>query len=67
MRLAIISDIHGNLTAVEAVIRDLEKTTPDLVLHGGDLVVGGPRPAQVVDCIRQVGWAGVVGNTDEVL
>jgi putative phosphoesterase len=67
MRLAIVSDIHGNLTALEAVIADLKTTSPDVVLHGGDLVVGGPRPAEVIDRIRELGWAGVVGNTDEVL
>jgi len=67
MRLAIISDVHGNLTALEAVIAELKTTSPDLVLQGGDLVVGGPRPAEVIDRIRELGWAGVVGNTDEVL
>jgi len=67
MRLAIISDIHGNLTALEAVIADLKTASPDLVVHGGDLVVGGPRPAEVIDRIRELRWAGVVGNTDEVL
>jgi 3',5'-cyclic AMP phosphodiesterase CpdA len=67
MRLAIISDVHGNLTALEGVIADIQNTSPDLVLQGGDLVVGGPRPGEVVDRSRQRGWAGAVGNTDEVL
>ena len=67
MRLAIVSDVHGNLTALDAVIADLQRMSPDLVVHGGDLVVGGPRPAEVIDRIRELGWAGVVGNTDEVL
>jgi len=67
MRVAIVSDIHGNLTALEAVIAELKTTSPDLVVQGGDLVVGGPRPAEVVDRIRELRWAGVVGNTDEVL
>jgi putative phosphoesterase len=67
MRVAVVSDIHGNLTALDAVIADLDLMSPDLVLQGGDLVVGGPRPAEVVDRVRQCGWAGVLGNTDEVL
>jgi len=67
MRVAIISDIHGNLTAFEAVLADLERRSPDLVLHGGDLVLMGAQPAEVVDRVRELGWPGVVGNTDEVL
>jgi len=67
MRLAVVSDIHGNLTALEAVIADLKEVCPDLVIHGGDLVYGGFRPAEVVDRTRQLGWPGVQGNTDEVL
>ncbi len=67
MRIAIVSDIHGNLTAFEAVLADLSQTAPDLILHGGDLAEGGPRPSEVVDRIRELGWPGVVGNTDELL
>ncbi len=67
MRLAVISDIHGNLTALEAVIADLRETSPDLVLHGGDLAAGGARPAEIVDRVRALGWSGVLGNTDEML
>jgi len=65
MRIAIISDIHDNLTAFEAVLADLGKTAPDLVLHGGDLVGGGSSPAEVVDRVRDLGWLGVFGNSDE--
>src|ERR1700744_6210564 len=67
MRIAIVSDIHGNLTAFEAVLRDLERTGPDMVLHGGDLAAGGSSPAEIVDRIRDLGWQGVLGNTDEML
>jgi putative phosphoesterase len=67
VRIAIVSDIHGNLTAFDAVIADIERRAPDLVLHGGDLVLMGPQPAEVIDRVRELGWAGVVGNTDEVL
>jgi predicted phosphodiesterase len=67
MRVAIVSDIHGNRTAFEAVLADLRQTTPDLILHGGDLPHGGASPADIVDQIRDLGWQGVVGNTDEML
>jgi putative phosphoesterase len=67
MRIAIISDIHGNLTAFEAVLADLRETSPDLIIHGGDLSDGGSRPAEIADMIRDLGWQGVVGNTDELL
>jgi predicted phosphodiesterase len=67
MRIAIVSDIHDNLTAFQAVLADLRETSPDLVLHGGDLVSGGSSPAEVVDCVRDLGWRGVFGNTDEAM
>src|SRR5437016_11936499 len=67
MRIAIVSDIHGNRTAFEAVLADLRQTSPDLILHGGDLPHGGASPAEIVDRIRDLGWQGVVGNTDEML
>jgi len=66
-RIAIVSDIHGNLVALEAVIEDLERAAPDLVVQGGDLVIGGPRPAECVDRVRELGWPGVIGNIDTVV
>src|ERR1700750_1146747 len=67
MRIAIVSDIHGNRTAFQAVLCDLEQSSPDLVLHGGDLADSGSSPVEIVDRIRDLGWQGVVGNTDEKL
>lgn len=67
MRIAIVCDIHDNLTALEAVLADLREISPDLVLHGGDLVTGGSSPAEVVDRVRDLGWQGVFGNTDEAI
>ena len=66
MRIAVVSDIHGNLAAFEAVLADLRETSPDLILHGGDLADGGSSPAEVVDRVRNLGWPGVLGNTDEI-
>src|SRR5580692_6730719 len=67
MRVAVVSYIHGNVTAFEAVLEDLRQTAPDLILHGGDLPHGGSSPAEIVDRLRDLGWQGVVGNTDEML
>jgi len=67
MRIAIISDVHGNLTALDAVLSDLRQQKPDVIFHGGDLPYGGSNPAEVIDCIVQEGWEGVLGNTDELL
>ncbi len=67
MRIAVISDLHGNGTAFEALLCDLRDTAPDLVLHGGDLADGGSAPAEIVDRMRGLGWPGVLGNTDEML
>jgi predicted phosphodiesterase len=67
MRVAVVSDIHGNRRALKAVLADLRDVAPDVVLHGGDLAAGGTHPAEVIDQIRALGWAGVRGNTDEML
>jgi len=67
MRIAIISDVHGNLTALDAVLADLRQQKPDVIFHGGDLPYGGSHPAEVIDCIVQEGWKGVLGNTDVLL
>jgi 3',5'-cyclic AMP phosphodiesterase CpdA len=48
MRIAVLSDMHGNLRALEAVTDDLRRQAPDLVVHAGDLALNGPRPAEVV-------------------
>lgn len=67
MRLAVVSDIHGNLSALEAVIVDLRTIGADVVVCGGDLVTGGPRSAEVIDRVRELRWHAVYGNTDEML
>jgi putative phosphoesterase len=67
LRTVILSDIHGNLTAFEAVLAHIKQTSPDLVLHGGDLADPGSSPIEIVDSIRNLGWQGVMGNSDEML
>ena len=67
MKLAIISDIHGNLSALEAALADIEKHEPDNIAILGDLVLNGPRPAESIDAVRELDAAGalvIAGNTD---
>jgi putative phosphoesterase len=66
-RLAALSDIHGNATAMEAVLADVAREKPDVVLVAGDLVLNGPEPALVVDVLQNLAADGALviqGNTD---
>lgn len=64
VRVAVLSDLHGNLTALEAVLRDIGRRNVEEILHLGDLVGYGPRPEEVVARVRAEGLSGVVGNYD---
>ncbi|HVF53433.1 MAG TPA: metallophosphoesterase family protein [Actinomycetota bacterium] len=64
MRIAVVSDIHGNLIALDAVMTDLESQSPDQVWCGGDLGWGGPWATDCIDRVRAAGWPVVKGNTD---
>lgn len=65
--IAVISDIHGNLRALEAVLAELDRLVPTQVVVGGDLALGGPKPAECVELIRRRGFPSIRGNTDEWL
>lgn len=66
MRVAFVSDIHGNLPALQAVLADLDARGPyDAVVGGGDFAFGGAFPERVVATVRERGWPSVRGNTDE--
>ena len=67
MRFAIISDIHGNMAALEAVVRDLKSEDLEEVYAAGDLALFGPHPRECVEMLRQNGWASVRGNTDRMI
>ena len=63
MLIAVLSDIHSNLQALEAVLADLGST--DALWHLGDVVGYGPEPQAVVDRLREAGAIGVRGNHDD--
>ena len=67
MKLAVLGDIHGNVAALEAALKDVKKHKPDQYLVTGDLVMNGPRPAEVLDRLRKLEGDGAIivqGNTD---
>jgi protein phosphatase len=64
MRIAILSDIHGNLPALDAVVKDMDDQGVDDVWCGGDLAWGGPWGRECVARVRAAGWTTVRGNTD---
>ncbi len=61
MRLILLSDIHANLTALQAVLRDIDNIGEfDSYAILGDLVNYGPRPNEVIDIIRQLSLKTIV-------
>ena len=67
VRVAVLSDVHGNLEALTAVRAALQKERPDHVVIAGDHVMNGPDPAGVVDALREMEESGatiIQGNTD---
>lgn len=64
-RIALFSDVHGNLSALDAVLADIRASDVDEVLCLGDLVGYGPDPAEVVARIRELGIPTIQGNYDE--
>jgi diadenosine tetraphosphatase ApaH/serine/threonine PP2A family protein phosphatase len=66
MRAAVVSDIHGNLPALEAVLAEVEAERPDAVWCLGDLVGYGPWPNEVTAIVRERADLCLVGNHDLV-
>src|ERR671937_1306202 len=67
MKVAAVADIHGNLPALEAALREIEVERPDLIVVCGD-VASGPMPAETIDALRSLTNARFVrGNADRGL
>lgn len=64
MRVAVISDMHGNDLAFEAAEADIQKQRIDQIVCLGDAIQGGPQPAAVVRRLRRLNCPVVMGNAD---
>jgi putative phosphoesterase len=67
MRIALISDVHANLVALETALADIAHARVDQIVCLGDVVCNGPQPRAVLHRLREVGCAMVLGNADEML
>jgi len=63
--VAVLSDIHANLAALDAALAELERRGADAIVVAGDLVGDGPDPAGVVALLRRKGFRTVRGNVDD--
>ncbi len=67
MRVALISDIHGNRVALETVLFATEKEMPDQVVCLGDVAAMGPDPGGAIDLLESLGCPVIMGNADTEL
>lgn len=68
MRIAVFSDIHGNLRGLDACLSDLaEQGGADTIVGGGDFCMDGPRPKDVLERLREIGARCIHGNTDRYI
>lgn len=65
MRLALLSDIHGNAFALEAVLNDLYRRRIDHIICLGDVLPFGPQPLECLNRVRELNCPVVMGNADE--
>lgn len=67
MRIAFISDIHGNYTALQAVLADIKKQGFDQLICLGDAVSLGPQPKEVIQALREMNSINIKGNHDDAI
>ncbi len=67
MRVAVISDIHANLIALEEVLKDIEKENCEHIVCLGDIVLAGPQPISILEFVKQQNWTMIQGNTDKLI
>jgi len=62
--IGLFSDIHGNAVAFDALLADLERRPVDRLVCLGDVIQGGPQPAECLERLRSLGCPVVMGNAD---
>ncbi|GAC1509879.1 MAG: metallophosphoesterase family protein [Chloroflexota bacterium] len=67
MKVAIISDIHGNAVALDAVLAEVKRDNPDKLVCLGDVAGIGPQPREVIDRLSHLDIPVVNGNVDDML
>ncbi len=71
MKIAVISDIHGNMQALDAVLEEIKKEKCEKIFCLGDLAMAGPEPAKTIEKIRDLSknsdFTLIQGNTDEMI
>lgn len=76
IKIAVISDIHGNMQALEAVLKDIKAENCDKIFCLGDLAMAGPEPVKAIEKIKELQEKGnftqgnftlIQGNTDEMI
>ena len=67
MRIAFISDIHGNLTALRAVLADIKKHGTDEIICLGDTISLGPQPLETLNALKELNCIYIMGNHDEAI
>ena len=67
MRIALISDIHGNMVALEAALADIQRGGADQIICLGDVALDGPQPGEVIERLRDLDIPVIKGNTDHWL
>ena len=65
MKIAIISDIHGNLEALKSTLQDIEKRNIDKIICLGDIIAKGIHPKECIKLIKEKCDIVIQGNTDE--
>lgn len=64
IKIALISDLHANIAAFDAVLDDISKTGVDEIICLGDIASLGPQPREIVARVRELGCSAIQGNHD---